>query len=83
MFSYAAQKMGEYGWAFGMHEALDQFGTLFGPLAAAGILAWRDDYRLAFAILLIPALIVISLLAFARLTYSHPENMNDIPPIWK
>ena len=48
MLSYAAQEMGGYGWAFGVHEALDQFGALFGPLAAAGILAWRGDYRLAF-----------------------------------
>ena len=79
MLSYAAQEMGGYGLAFGMHEALDQFGALFGPLAAAGILAWRGDYRLAFAILLIPALIMVSLLAFARLTYPHPEDMNDIP----
>ena len=63
-----------------MHEALDQFGALFGPLAAAGILAWRGDYRLAFAILLIPALIMVPLLAVARLIYPHPEDMNDIPP---
>ncbi len=80
MLSYAAQEMGGYGWAFGVHEALDQFGALFGPLAAAGILAWRGDYRFAFAVLLIPALVMISLLAVARLTYPHPEEMNDIPP---
>ncbi len=80
MLSYAAKEMRGYGWAFGVHEALEQFGALFGPLAAAGILAWRGDYRLAFAMLLIPALILLSLLAVARLTYPHPEEMNDIPP---
>lgn len=80
MLSYAAQEMGGYGWAFGVHEALDQFGALFGPLAAAGILAWRGDYRLTFAILLIPALITVSILAIARLNYPHPEEMNGIPP---
>jgi len=76
MLSHAAKEMG-YGWAFGVHEALDQFGALFGPLVAAGILAWRGDYKLAFAMMLIPALIMFSLLAVARLTYPHPENMDS------
>jgi MFS family permease len=80
MLSYAAKEVGGYGWAFGLNEALDQLGALFGPLAAAGILAWRGDYRLAFAMLLIPALIMLSLLAVARLTYPHPENMDSTPP---
>ena len=80
MLSYAAKEMGGYGWAFGLHEALDQFGALFGPLAASGIIAWRGDYRLAFTMLLIPALIMLSLLAVARLTYPHPEKMDSTPP---
>jgi MFS family permease len=80
MLSYAAKEVGGYGWAFGLNEALDQLGALFGPLAAAGILAWRGDYRLAFAMLLIPALIMLSLLAVARLTYPHPEKMDSTPP---
>lgn len=79
MLSYAGKEVGGYGWAFGLNEALDQFGALFGPLAAAGILAWRGDYRLAFAMLLIPALIMLSLLAVARLTYPHPEKMDSTP----
>src|SRR5512133_8309 len=37
MLSHAAKEMGGYGWAFGLHEALDQFGALVGPLAVAGI----------------------------------------------
>ena len=80
MLSYAAKEMGGYGWAFGLHEALDQFGALFGPLAASGIIAWRGDYRLAFTMLLIPAIIMLSLLAVARLTYPHPEKMDSTPP---
>lgn len=79
MLSYAAKEVGGYGWAFGLNEALDQLGALFGPLAAAGIFAWRGDYRLAFAMLLIPALIMLSLLAVARLTYPHPEKMDSTP----
>jgi len=80
MLSYAAKEVGRYGWTFGLNEALDQLGALFGPLAAAGILAWRGDYRLAFVMLLIPALIMLSLLAVARLTYPHPEMMDSTPP---
>ena len=78
MLSHAANEIG-YGWAFGVHEALDQFGALFGPLAAAGILAWRGDYRLAFAMLLIPAVIMLGLLAVARLTYPRPEDLDSTP----
>ncbi len=80
MLSHAAREMGGYGWAFGLHEALDQAGALFGPLAGAAVLAWRGNYRLAFALLLIPALIMLALLAVARLTYPHPEEMERTPP---
>ena len=37
MLSHAAQEIG-YGRVFGAHEALDQFGALFGPLVD---LPWR------------------------------------------
>ncbi len=37
MLSHAAKQMG-YGWGFGIHEALDQFGALFGPLLVALVL---------------------------------------------
>ncbi len=33
MLSYAARDIG-YGWGFGVHEALDQFGALCGPSAS-------------------------------------------------
>ncbi|HXZ21035.1 MAG TPA: hypothetical protein VEG63_13875, partial [Candidatus Acidoferrales bacterium] len=35
MLSHAGQQMGGYGWAFGLHEALDQLGALCGPLLMA------------------------------------------------
>ncbi|WP_136419067.1 MFS transporter [Herbaspirillum sp. ST 5-3] len=74
MLSHAAQEIG-YGKAFGAHEALDQFGALFGPLAVAGVLAQRGDYRLAFAALLLPGVVCLCLLLVARHLYPHPENM--------
>ncbi len=81
MLSHAAKQIG-YGWAFGMHEALDQFGALFGPLAVAGVLTLRGDYRVAFAALLLPALINLSLVMLARWLYPHPEEMEvEVPDV--
>jgi MFS family permease len=79
MLSHAAKEIG-YGWAFGMHEALDQFGALFGPLAVAAILVWRGEYRLAFAALLLPAVFCLALLLVARWLYPHPEEMEREAP---
>jgi predicted MFS family arabinose efflux permease len=80
MLSHAAKEMGGFGWAFGVHEALDQFGALFGPLAVAAVLAYRGDYRIAFAALLVPAVLMLSLLAVARWLYPRPEDMETHPP---
>lgn len=74
MLSHAAKEMG-FGWGFGVHEALDQFGALFGPLLIALILARRGDYRLAFGTLLVPAIMTLLLLSVARLLYPRPEDM--------
>jgi predicted MFS family arabinose efflux permease len=79
MLSHAAKEMG-YGWGFGIHEALDQFGALFGPLIVAVVLAWHGQYQFAFAVLLIPALITLSILAAARLIYPQPEKLESNPP---
>ncbi len=79
MLSHAGKQIG-YGWVFGMHEALDQFGALFGPLAMAAALAWRGDFHLAFAALAIPAVINLSLVLLAFRTYPHPEEMESNPP---
>ncbi len=79
MLSHATKEMG-YGWGFGVHEALDQFGALFGPLVVAAVLALRGEYQLAFAVLLIPALITLSILVVARLAYPRPEEMEANPP---
>jgi MFS family permease len=75
MLSHAAKDIG-YGWAFGMHEALDQFGALFGPLLIALVLAaGHRDYKVVFAVLAIPAAIMLSLLVVARLLYPRPQDL--------
>jgi predicted MFS family arabinose efflux permease len=59
---------------------LDQAGALFGPLLVAAVLAWRGDYRTAFAVLLVPALIMLSILLVARLRYPRPQDLEANPP---
>ena len=81
MLSYAGKQIGGYGWAFGLHEAMDQFGAMFGPLAVAAVLARRGDYHLAFALLLVPALINLSLVATARLLYPRPQDLETEPRV--
>jgi MFS family permease len=75
MLSYAGKQAGGYGWAFGLHEALDQFGAMFGPLAVSAVLTHGGSYREAFAVLFIPALINLSLVLLARFLYPKPEDM--------
>jgi MFS family permease len=81
MLSHAAKEMG-YGWGFGVHEALDQFGALFGPLVVAAVLAGRGDYRMGFAVLVIPALITYFFLMVARVLYPKPEDLEaEVPDV--
>lgn len=82
MLSHAAKQMG-FGWGFGVHEALDQFGALFGPLMVALILAHRGEYRVAFGVLLVPAIITLILLSLARLSYPRPEDLEVNPRVIK
>jgi predicted MFS family arabinose efflux permease len=78
MLSHAGKEMGGYGWAFGLHEGLDQLGALLGPLVMAAVLAVRHDYRLAFAVLTIPAACTLLLLGVARVLYPRTEEFE--PP---
>ncbi len=79
MLSHAAKEMG-YGWGFGVHEALDQFGAMFGPLLVALVLAVSNhDYKLAFAALAVPGAITVSLVAAARVFFPRPQELSAGP----
>jgi MFS family permease len=80
MLSHASKQVGGYGWAFGLHEALDQFGAMFGPLAVAAVLAHAGSYREAFAVLLVPAVVNLSLVLLARVVYPKPQDMETSRP---
>lgn len=71
MQSRAGEHIGQ-GWAFGLHEAMDQTGALSGPLIASLVLALHHDYRAAFLWLGVPAAItVLTVIALsARFPYA-------------
>ena len=75
MLSHAGKQAGGYGQAFGLHEALDQFGAMFGPLTVSVVLANNGNYRDAFAVLLIPAIINLGLVLLARILYPKPQEL--------
>lgn len=74
MLSHAGQKMG-MGWVFGLHEALDQTGAMLGPLIIALVLYYKGSYQESFALLLIPALLALTVLGFARWLYPNPQSL--------
>ncbi|MEO6144328.1 MAG: MFS transporter [Dermatophilaceae bacterium] len=66
LLSHASTQTGR-GTAFGVHQAMDQFGAMAGPLLLAAVLSQRaGDYRLAFGILIIPGIVVLALLLWLR-----------------
>jgi len=68
MISRAGEHIGQ-GWAFGLHEVLDQIGAMAGPLIAALVLALHHDYRAAFAWLAVPSAITVILVFALRFRY--------------
>jgi MFS family permease len=74
LLSRAGRELGQ-GYAFGLHEFLDQLGAVSGPLLVAAVIALSMHfgiaspalgYRAAFAVLLIPALLALLFLWRAR-----------------
>jgi len=74
MLSCAAEPIGR-GWSFGLHEALDQIGAVCGPLVVAAVFYFRGSYREGFGMLLLPALIALSLLLAAKMSYPNPRGL--------
>ena len=70
MMSRAGEKIGQ-GWAFGLHEVMDQTGAMVGPLIAALVLAHHHDYRAAFAWLGVPALLTVTTVVTLALRYPY------------
>jgi MFS family permease len=72
LLSHASTQTGG-GTAFGVHQAMDQAGALAGPLLLAAVLSQHEgDYRLAFGVLIVPAVIVLALLLWLRYRVPDP-----------
>jgi len=74
MLSHATKEVGR-GWGFGLHEAMDQIGAMLGPLIVTAVLVIRNSYEIGFAVLLLPALMALAVLAASRWLYPHPQDL--------
>jgi MFS family permease len=79
MLSHAAAAVGR-GWGFGFHEAMDQVGAVTGPLIVAAVLYYRGGYREGFAVLLLPAVLALVVIAMAARLYPHPRHLEVNAP---
>src|SRR5712691_2768168 len=79
MLSHAASQTG-LGWGFGLHQALDQFGAVLGPLVVSLVLFVGSGYQTAFAWLVIPALLSMAVLLAARFLFPRPHDFELTPP---
>ena len=78
MLSRAGEHIGQ-GWAFGLHEIMDQVGAMAGPLIAALVLALHHDYRAAFAWLAVPAAVTLVLVFALRFRYRAAGRVAPTP----
>ena len=76
LLSHAALRLGG-GFGFGLHEALDQFGAVMGPLAVAAVLYFHGGYQNGFAILLFPALFGLGVLLVGQRIYPNPRDFEQ------
>lgn len=78
MLSHATSELGR-GWGFGLHEAMDQAGAVAGPLIVAAVLQAQGGFRLAFAVLAVPALLALAVLLASRFLYPRPQDLETGP----
>ncbi|ADB57841.1 MFS transporter [Archaeoglobus profundus] len=74
ILSFVTKKVGR-GLGFGIHEALDQFGAVLGPLTFSLLLIY--GYETAFKSMFIPFIALISLLIFLRIKLPNPESVES------
>jgi predicted MFS family arabinose efflux permease len=76
MLSHAGKSIGQ-GWVFGLNEAMDQTGATLGPLITAFVLYRHGNYRHAFAVLLISALLCLGVLVVAWFLNRRPNELGE------
>lgn len=90
MLSYTTGTLGK-GWVYAINTALDQIGATIGPLLMALVLFLKGDYRTAYSLLLISALLALVTLTIAKLFFPNPSQLEYkstvksegfTPPYW-
>jgi MFS family permease len=74
MLSHAGSQIGS-GWAFGLHEAMDQLGAAAGPLIIVLVFYFKGGYTAGYIMLAIPAVLAMVSLMIARFSYPQPDNL--------
>ena len=83
MLSYATKETGR-GWGFGLHEAMDQTGAIIGPLIVSCILYYKGTFQTSYAVLFIPAICAMTVLAVSWMLYPRPQDLEiEIPDMKK
>ncbi len=77
MLSHAAHRIGA-GWAFGLHEALDETGAALGPLLVSLVVWKHGGFHTAYALLLLPAFVALMLLFGARRLNPNPRDLEPV-----
>jgi MFS family permease len=72
MLSYSTGKHGK-GWVYAVNTAMDETGAMLGPLLIALALYLQTDFRTAYGLLLICALLAMVSLAAARVIFPVPS----------
>lgn len=79
LLSHATSATGR-GRGFAVHEAIDQFGALLGPLLVAGMLAVNgEDYTPALLVLSVPGVSLLVLVVVLRRRVPDPAAYEDHP----
>src|SRR5437764_4072115 len=76
MLSYTTGTLGK-GWVYGLNTALDEIGATLGPLIIALILFLGGDYRTAYALLLVSAVLTLTSLTVARINFPLPSRLEE------
>jgi len=76
MLSYTTGTLGR-GWVYGLNTALDETGATIGPLLAALVLFLHGNYRTAYALLVISAVLALISLTVARINFPLPSRLEE------
>ena len=76
MLSYTTGTLGR-AWVYALNTALDETGATIGPLLMALILFLRGDYRIAYASLIVSAVLALLSLTVARVNFPLPSSLEE------